>query len=85
MWARLTYAITQLKLDLDEVGEVRRWLFEERICRERREIVACLEAGFWWHGHWYIDRVLAAARLRGRIENATRQLQEAIDAGANWR
>jgi len=42
-------------------------------------IEQCLNSGFWWHGPYYLDRVVTQAKRRQRVETIARQLREVID------
>ncbi len=41
--------------------------------------------GFWWHGDWYIDRVIEAAKIRERIIGSAGLLHKALDDEYFWR
>ena len=86
LWERLAWAIRD-GADWDHNGDLAWWLTRNRI-RERfaeyfqgnalAEMSKCTEC-FWWNGHYYLDRLLAAAKARARIERATRDLSAALD------
>ena len=61
-------------------------VLEERYSGSLPELVAsCLDGGFWWHGVYYCDRVLSAAKVRGRIKRAAGELGEALnDSDSGW-
>jgi hypothetical protein len=93
LWGRLTYAITQKRLDIGDNGDFQYWAARERIVRKFRQryhqsIVPiaerCLEAGMWWHGPWYIQRVIEAAKARIRIVQSAEHFKQAIDAAERW-
>lgn len=93
LWSRLTYWLTQRKVDFDSRLMVEAWLTRERIAERFREyyqgsaakeITSCLNAGLWWHGNYYVDRILEAAKARARIERATEELHEAIESARKW-
>jgi hypothetical protein len=97
LWGRVSYAVGPGKVDFGDGFWLRRWLTKERICetcRERfgirlPEVVGRLDQ-FWWHGDYFCDRVLAAAKCRARLLRAGGDLEDAIartEAGwtkGNW-
>lgn len=71
LWGRLA------TLDVAGVVEYRR-----KFCGLLAPLVKeCLEAGMWWHGDYYCDRVLKAFAVRLRIERAADELAKAIELG----
>jgi hypothetical protein len=50
-----------------------------------RELGACVTGCFWYHGKWYTDRVIKAAKLRARIMSAAESLTTALAASEAWR
>lgn len=94
LWARLSWAHAKLKVDWDDKVSRYLWLRKEKIvekyrqkfgCRLSELVGSCIEPGFWWHGDYYIDRVIAAARLRGRIKRAAGDLAETLNqADDGW-
>lgn len=92
LWERASYAVS--RVEWDDVVDVYRWFrkdqwaqrYHDRYGGSLAELVAsCLEAGFWWHGIYYCDRVLAAARVRARIKTAANNLSESLnEADDGW-
>jgi replicative DNA helicase len=92
LWDRTTYAIG--KVEWDDVVDVYRWLRKDRWCDRYHDrfggslpalVASCLESGFWWHGIYYCDRVLVAAKARARIKRAAGELAEAMNvAQSGW-
>lgn len=88
LWKRLQDGV-KAGLNLDNAGDLTYWLARHGIIRGFRKdlgfspvdvIGKALNAGFWWHGHYYIDRVIAIAAKRNRIVKAAAELQEVLDA-----
>lgn len=92
LWERLTYAVS--KVEWDDKVSLYLWLRKDQWAQRYRaryggslsELVAsCLEDGFWWHGIYYCDRVMAAAKARARIKRAAGDLSEALNvADEGW-
>lgn len=94
IWEQLGIALVRSRLLLENEAQIGEWLqkscvagaFHERFgYRLSREVLECVEPGFWWHGDWYIDNVLVAAKLRAKVISHAEQLKEALDAAAKWR
>lgn len=93
LWERLSYVVRNDK-GFDDQTRVLWWLINEEI-RERfyeyffgnaiAEITKCSRDVFWCHGHYYADRVIAAARVRARLQRAVEELGEALDHADEWR
>jgi hypothetical protein len=48
------------------------------------EIAACLRDCFWWHGNYFIDKVLAAAKLRASVIQSAEQLGKSLENAERW-
>lgn len=88
LWERASCAVGKSK-DWDDPIEVHRWLRREKILERYYKrfsgpslvglVESCMEAGFWWHGIYYCDRVIAAAKVRGRVKRAAGDLAECLN------
>jgi hypothetical protein len=86
LWDRMAWAVRQ-KVDFGKSGDRLVWLTTERIAERFREhfhgsllkeMTLCMDY-YWWHGPYYIDRIIAAAKVRARITRATNDLAEALN------
>lgn len=93
LWEQISQALTKNILT-DRERSIASWLRAADIAarfrrqffgRAGNEIAACLKTGFWWHGNYFIDRVLLAAKTRAGVVNAAEQLGKALDAADLWR
>jgi replicative DNA helicase len=93
LWEELGTALVKCKLLLEDEARISEWLSKSHVLRRyrekhgaglRQEIGKCLDC-FWWHGDWYVNRVLEAAKVRAKIEVACNQLQTAMEAAEDWR
>lgn len=94
LWEELGLALVKRKLELDSDVQVYDWLCDSKILSRFREqffgscgaeIMRCLDSGFWWHGDYYIDVVLKAAKARSRVITAAELLHEALSNAERWR
>lgn len=94
LWEELGLALVRCKLDLDSAEQIRSWLAKSEIMERfmaqfggnvRKEIAACLDIAWWWHGDRYVDRVIEAAKVRSRVMVAAENFSKAMDAADEWR
>jgi hypothetical protein len=94
LWERLSWSVRHDKADFNQAGFVVWWLVNGEIVERFgeyfmgsaiRELTQCSRECFWWHGHYYVDRVIAAAKVRARIQRAVEELGEALDHADEWR
>jgi replicative DNA helicase len=94
LWEELGLALVKGNLRLDDQDQIREWMQNAKILSRFRsqfygdgfrEITACLNTGFWWHGDYYVDQVIKAAKVRARVIAAASQLGEALESAADWR
>jgi hypothetical protein len=91
IWEQMSAAIIKGNTRFDETTEGYRWLrkihgpFKERFLGSvTKEIEACVADCFWWHGKWYIDQVIKAAKLRANVMNAAENLSKSLDEAERW-
>ena len=84
IWKQLQDAV---KSGVNFDRELGYWLARRKVVHEFRRafgyslldvIETALNAGFWWHGNYYIDRVIEIAKKRTRIIKAASELQAAL-------
>lgn len=92
LWDELGTWLNKCKLALDTAEQLKAWLekaeaterFKERFWGSAAgELRACIDIAFWWHGDWYVGRVLEVAKVRARITGAAEQLNRAMNH--QWR
>lgn len=94
LWEEIGLALVKCKFVFDDEPQIGEWIAKSRIIKRFettwrgcliKEMRQCMDAGFWWHGDWYVDQVVSAAKVRAKIVTATDHLREALDAGDEWR
>lgn len=92
LWEELGTALKERRLT-DMPDSIGWWLESRNIFPRFRaqffgsagsEISVCLDGVFWWNANWYIDRILAAAKVRANVIAKADLLKEAIDASEKW-
>ena len=93
LWEELGTALVRTKVLHDDPDSIGDWLSKGQIQRRFREqfvgsagkeIACCTSDCFWWHGLWYVDRVLVAAKLREAVIREAKLLGEALDRADQW-
>ena len=93
LWEELGTALVKCKLSLDDEREIAEWLSRGNVLRRYREkygaslwweIDSCTNC-FWWHGDYFIDRIIEVAKIRAKILTACENLQTALDLADDWR
>lgn len=75
VWDRCRWQLTREKREVDAGTLLNRRLSHN----PGLELFRCINSGFWWHGLYYLERVLKEARKRERIMRAVTELQKAIE------
>lgn len=89
LWEELGTAITKWKLNYVFGDWLQRMEIQRRFNEQfggglGREIAFCTQGCFWWHGPWYIGRVLVAAKVRSEVMGSAERLGKALDASDKW-
>jgi replicative DNA helicase len=92
LWNAATFAMG--KCEWNDRVSLYLWVRKDKWIKRYRErfsgslvalVESCLRDAYWWHGPYYCDRVVAAAKLRGRIKRAASELAETLnEADRGW-
>lgn len=87
-WDRLRWALLTKKLDWMDDSQRRWWMLADGLCEHSRQKYGTslarngsrwINAGFWWNGHWYADKVYEAWQKRERVAKAAETLKAALE------
>ncbi len=87
MWEHFQNVLVKGGFSFDTDRDIGWWLNRTKICRDFKRVFAysvvpvieaALNSGFWWHGQYYVEKVIAAAKKRNRILKAAADLKEAL-------
>lgn len=90
LWQQLQSGFLKGMSNFSTDRDVSYWLNRYSIVGEFRRLFgypvfpvidAALSSGFWWHGPFYVERVIDIAKRRTRLVKAAAELQEALGCG----
>jgi len=90
LWQQLQAGFLKGMANFHAKRDVSYWLNRYSIVGEFRRLFgypvfpvidAALSSGFWWHGPFYVERVIEIAKRRTRLVKAAAELQEALGCG----
>jgi len=90
LWQQLQAGFLKGVSNFSSDRDIGWWLNRYRIVGEFRRlfgysvypvIAAALTSSFWWHGPFYVERVIDIAKRRTRLVKAAAELQEALGCG----